>query len=409
MSAVSLVTLGCKVNQADSEQMAEELLRAGHSISERSAADVVIVNTCCVTAEAERKARKAVRRILSEAPSARVVVTGCMAVVSGQALGRLGDRVEVVEDRSRVAGLLGDGRPTRRLDVVSAASGRTRVGVKVQDGCDCECAYCVVPLARGRSRSIPADEVVRRVEGLVAGGVREVVLTGVNLAAYEWEGMRLADLVERVVATGVERVRMSSIEPDRLDERLVEVMSSSRSIAPHLHVPLQSGSDAVLERMMRPYRSEDFLKVVSSAAESVPGLAVTTDVITGFPGETDEDHRATLAVLEELRGLLNKAHVFRFSAREGTAAAKLPDKVDPDVCSRRAAEVREKASELGAQFRAALLGRDLSVLVERVVDGVAEGTSAEYVKVRVVRGGVRPGDIVECTAVESAGDVLVCA
>lgn len=387
--SVHVKTLGCKVNQAESERVATSLLDCGIRIAPACQSSVIIVNTCSVTAEADRKARKAIRRALSSPSAPTVVVTGCLAALDPDGLSRLGDRVVVERDRERVAEMA---RTSLGVDTVESVTpdrspirSRARVAVKVQDGCAAGCAYCVVPLARGLPRSVERGAVLREVEALVSSGVAEVVLTGINLGQYRCAGATLSDLVRAVASTGVQRLRLSSVEPLSLSDDLIETLASTPQLCPHLHIPLQSGSDAVLLRMNRGYDSAEYTARVGRLREAVPEMAVTTDVMAGFPGETDADHMRTLAVVREVG--FARLHVFRYSSRAGTAAARLPEQVDAASVGKRAAHLRAEDVRLRQEYADRRRGQVAEVLVERITRAAGgqvrvQGTTEDYLKVR---------------------------
>ncbi len=399
---VALKTLGCKVNRVESEDIAADLLGRGVQLVGEEHAAVVIVNTCTVTGEADAKARKAVRHALNARSNPVVVVTGCMAAISRASLEALGERVVVEVDKDavvwRVAEALervgdGDIAGVGVATPAAAASGahggsafRTRAMVKIEDGCDAFCSYCIVPYARGGPRPTPLTKIEADAAGLVSRGVREIVLTGVNLGRYDDRGRTLADVVSAVASSGIERLRLSSIEPLDLTERLLATMAELPAVCAHLHVPLQSGSDAVLQRMARRYTAGEFTQAVGLARAALPGLAVTTDVIAGFPGETDADAQATLDVCRATG--FARLHVFRYSEREGTPAVSMPGRVDAEVRAARAAALRELDAELQSGFARAHGGTVVEVLVERVARSgangtLATGTARDYLKVEV--------------------------
>jgi threonylcarbamoyladenosine tRNA methylthiotransferase MtaB len=273
--------------------------------------------------------------------------------------------------------------------------------VKVQDGCDNRCAYCIVPDARGVPRSVPAEYVVARVAGLHASGTAEVVLTGVNIGTYGAEGAPdLAALVKLVAATGVRRIRISSIEPPDLSERLLEVLAALPAVAPHLHVPLQSGCDRTLAAMGRRYDTASYACRLSLARDALPGLAVTSDVIAGFPGETDEDFAASAGFIEACG--FAKLHVFRYSRRSGTPAATAPDQVTPAVKAVRARTLREMSGRFERAHANARAGQPAMLLVEAVRDGCARGTTEDYLRVSAESPGARAGDLVRVVLGQTA-------
>jgi threonylcarbamoyladenosine tRNA methylthiotransferase MtaB len=346
-----------------------------------------------------------VRRALA-ATRGTVVVTGCLAVLEADMLRSLDERVVVVADRDSLRATVGalvgadgaaggDEAPMHPEATRSACKTfRTRALVKVQDGCDNRCAYCIVPAARGLPRSVPAEEVVRRVEALRASGAAEIVLTGVNLGRYA-DGAAVPDiaaLVELLAETGIARIRLSSIEPPDLTERLLGVLARTTAVAPHLHVPLQSGSDRTLSAMRRRYDTCAYADALARAREALPGVAVTTDVIAGFPGETDADAADSLAFVE--RCGFAKLHVFRYSKRSGTPAASADDQVAAPVTASRARALRELGGSLERAYAAERAGQRADLLVEAVRDGIAHGTTGDHLRVSAETGVSHPGDLV---------------
>jgi threonylcarbamoyladenosine tRNA methylthiotransferase MtaB len=393
---VTLRTLGCKVNRSESETLGEQLAALGVLVSpEADGADAVIVNTCTVTGEADAKARKEVRRALGST-AGPVVVTGCLAAVDAEGLRALGERVVVEPDRRVVPGtVVALVQAAPRAVAVRQAHplARTRALVKVQDGCDNRCAYCIVPDARGVPRSIPAGQVIDRVVELHGAGTAEVVLTGINIGRYDDPGARdLAALIERVAETGVRRIRLSSIEPPDLDDRLLGVLAATAAVAPHLHLPLQSGCDSTLAAMGRRYGTGQFAKTVERARAALPGLAVTTDVMAGFPGETDADFEESL---EFAAGCgFTKLHVFRYSKRAGTPAAGRSDQVPEHVKSLRAERLRDLSARLERAHRHARAGSTAMLLMEVTRGSQARGTTEDYLRVPAAFKGAHAGDLV---------------
>ena len=366
--------------------MASELEAAGAVLVDEAEADAIVVNTCAVTGEAEAKTRKAVRRAAGMPKAPAVVATGCVASLFSAELSELAPNVVVEANKSlvagRVLGLLGlaAGSVTDEGGFVSAPTptGRTRPGVKIQDGCDNRCTYCIVWKARGRGRSLSPDEVLAGIRAAQARGAHEVVLTGINLGSYRWERdgapvLRLPGLLDLIMEkTDVERVRLSSIEPPDVTPELCDAMArGGERVAPFLHVCLQSGSDRTLRRMARVYRTDLFRRAVEEARSLVPRLALGTDLIVGFPGETDEDFADSLAFCEEMR--FAKMHVFRYSRRPGTPAADFPDQVDPHVMAARGAQMRELAGRMRRDEAAGLVGVDDLVVVQYPGRGVSGG------------------------------------
>lgn len=384
---VSVVNLGCKVNRVESDTIALSYLSRGDEIVDSTDAELIVVNTCTVTGEAEKKTRKTIRRVLRDNAHARVVVTGCASAIDPAFFAALDERVAVVDK----ADLLSDAQGCLPLEALGARVGKgfpSRAAVKVQDGCNHACTYCIVHVARGRAWSRPVDEVSAEVRALAAGGVKEIVLSGIDLGSYAFEStggrLRLGGLVSRLLSdldsAGAPdvRLRISSIEPRSIDEEFVSVLAQADDrVCRHLHLPLQAGSDRVLREMHRPYTSADYLELVSRLRAELDHLSLTTDVIVGFPGETEADFADTLALARAAR--FSKVHVFRYSRREGTPAAARPDQVPSEVKERRAAELSALADELRAAYAHERAGACERVVVERSGWGMSES----YYKVRI--------------------------
>jgi threonylcarbamoyladenosine tRNA methylthiotransferase MtaB len=415
---VNLQMLGCRLNEAELQGWARDFTAAGHEVVPvPTGADLVVFNTCAVTREAARKSRQQIRRARRQSPGARLVVTGCYGTLQpDEAAALLGvDRVVGNRDKDRLVDLL-DPRPPRnaRPQVVAgpAARNRDRAFVKVQDGCRYRCAYCVVTLARGEERSRPVADVVAEIAALHAGGVNEVVLTGVHVGGYgEDLGESLAGLVVTLLRdTGVPRLRLASLEPWALPESFFELFTDPR-LMPHLHLPLQSGSDAVLRRMARRCRREDFLALVARARAAVPGINLTTDIIAGFPGESDDDWRRTVDLVEEVA--FGDLHVFPFSPQPGTRAAAMPDPVPAPARDARASELLEVGARLRRNTLERQVGRCVPVLLEGGAggqSGAVGGYTPDYLRVVLdrpldtrSRGAIRP---VRLTGVTGAGRAL---
>ncbi len=380
---VALVNLGCRVNRVELDAMALELERAGAELVGEREASVVIVNTCAVTGEAEAKTRKAVRHAASLPGSPLVIATGCVANLFANEIAALAPNVRVERDKAAVAalaaGALGlDGPAAEVCAAAPTPTGRTRPGIKIQDGCDNRCTYCIVWRARGAARSMPPEEVLAAVRAAQGRGAHEVVLTGINLGSYRASDasgreLRLPALLDLLLTkTDVGRIRLSSIEPPDVTAELCAVMAAAgERVAPFLHVCLQSGCDETLRRMARVYRTEAFRRVVETAREHLPHVAVGTDLIVGFPGETDEDFERSLAFCREMR--FAKMHVFRYSRRPGTPAATMAGQVDPHVMAARGERARALADELRLAEAARLVGERDLVVVQYPGRGVSGG------------------------------------
>ena len=401
---VGIYTLGCKVNQYESEAIAEELSRAGiEVVAAAEACDAYIINTCTVTAESDRKARQFIRRAISKNPDAYITVTGCMAQTQAQRICEIEGVDAVIGNSEKLeaarvtARLLAEGKqktaPTVSVgDVESApfepmsirAFGRTRAYVKIEDGCESRCTYCIIPSARGKIRSKPHDEVIAEVRALTEGGCREVVLTGIETASYgrDLEGTDLATLLEAVDRIeGIGRVRLGSLDPSLIKPEFVRRISALRSLAPHFHLSLQSGSDRILAKMKRKYNSAQAMRAIDLLRESIPNVKFTTDVIVGFPSETEDDLRATLDLVERARFLT--VHAFPFSGRRGTPAATMPEQLSPEVKNARVHAVSDTAARVRRELLRSEIesGRTCRVLFETYRDGYAYGHSDDFLEV----------------------------
>lgn len=330
----AIVNLGCKVNRVEADFIASKMSAYGREVKPMEA-DIIFVNTCTVTAAADKKTRKAVSRALRENSYAKVVVTGCSASIHADYYKSLSERIEVVDKFDLWQKL--------SKSSVPLASNRCRVGVKVQDGCDNACTYCIVCVARGKSRSIPRTEVIKTCIELDKLFVPEIVLSGINIGSYN-DGSLVELLRDLLASTNNCRYRISSIEPNDVTDELIDLVACEERICNHFHLPLQSGSDKVLKDMNRPYSSSDFKCLIDKIHSKIPNFSISTDVIVGFPGETDDQFIETLNFCEACN--FTKIHVFPYSMREGTIAAARPDQVDYSTKQRRAKTLRELSNKL---------------------------------------------------------------
>lgn len=399
------MNVGCKVNRVEIDDIAAELIAAGADLVDDGSADAVIVNTCTVTGEAEKKTRKAVRRVLGSNARAKVYVTGCAAALDPDEFIAMDARVRVAGKSSLAAMIRSElmggapsvaGHPGLRL----GGGFCNRVGIKVQDGCDNACTYCIVHVARGHSSSVPLPQVVEEARRYAAAGARELVLTGINLGAYESEGAHLSDLVLRLLGEiGAARLRISSIEPRDVDERLIEVMASAEgAVCRHLHLPLQSGSSKVLREMARPYDADGYLALVERLRAAMPMVSLSTDIIVGFPGETNDDFASTLALAEAAH--FSRIHVFRYSKRAGTPAAARADQVESAVALERARLLSACGTRLSMDDARRRIGTREYVLVE---EG-RKGTTESYHEVRFAKSSADVGSLVDCNLTELSSD-----
>lgn len=378
-------TVGCRLNQAEIEQLATEFRSAGHTIAESAVeADLVVINSCSVTAAAASDSRQKVRQA-EHAGCREIIFTGCLATLEPDESRALPGIRDVVPNAQKMniahvfAGVpeLYELEPLARIPLPGLRK-RTRAFIKVQDGCDNLCSFCVTRIARGKGVSMARERVLRDVTAAVDGGTREVVLSGVHLGSWGRDlggGESLPDLVEYLLKNSpIERVRLSSTEPWDLDERFFELWQDER-MCRHLHLPLQSGSASVLKRMIRRTNPEAYRHLVDKAREMIPGVAITTDIITGFPGETEDEFIESLEFVKEMN--FAGGHVFRYSPREGTAAAKIPGRVNAKVAIERSRLMREAIRRSQAAFLEAQIGAEHEVLWE-----TTEEVGSDRIKIR---------------------------
>lgn len=366
-------TLGCKLNRADSERLERELAGRGMEPARRpEEADLLVVNTCTVTGRADADGRQALRRLARCRPGARLVAMGCYASRDPEALAAIAG-VDLVAPGADPAPVVAEalrsfpGELSVALENYHAApvgGGRTRALLKIQDGCDLTCSYCIIPTVRGRSRSIPSAQLEASLVRLVAAGFAEIVLTGVNTGDYGRDlpgDETLLSLLRRLTAIpGLGRLRLNSLEPRTIHEDLVAFLAGNGKMAPHLQVPLQSGSDRILKQMRRNYRRDFYVAVLERLTRSIPDIGLGADILVGFPGETDQDFTATETVVRA--SPLAYLHVFSYSARPGTDAATFASAVPPPVIKERVAHLRQLAAAKGVEFRRRFLGRTLSAV-----------------------------------------------
>ena len=427
----SIVTFGCRVNQADSLQVEEQLLAAGAVSSATDSADVVVVNTCSVTATADQGARQVIRRIARQNPAAQIVVTGCYATRDPGQLANLPGVVGVIsnQEKERVApAVLWHGRgqivleesatqvtTAERFDggegacgsrIEPGLAGRTAFTLRIQTGCDEPCAYCIIPTTRGSGRSRSVDEVVTEVKRVVRAGFKEIALTGVHLGSYgrdltDPEPLDLTALLRRLEAEGDDvRYRISSLEPMDCTPALVDLVTSSGRFAAHFHLPLQHASDVVLRSMRRPYTLDGYRRLVDAIRERMPHSTIGSDIIVGFPGETDLDAALLVRYLEE--SPLTYLHVFPYSDRPGTLATTLPDKVSGVVVRERAERVRLVGSRLASRFKQSQVGTIHRALT--IEDGSLTVTD-NYLKVRIPTGTKKRNEWAE-VKITGAGETM---
>lgn len=396
MPTVSFTTLGCRLNQAESDSMAEDLAGRGLRVAAPDETpDVVVINTCTVTREATKASRMAIRRAARANPDAKLVVVGCYAVSNPEEIEAI-DGVDVIvgnDDKERFADVLGQKPSTAPLLQIglprtkTTAPYRVRANLKAQTGCDEWCSFCIIPTTRGPLRSMDEDSLIAGARDRVAAGARELVLTGVHLGKYTYDtGGDERDLVrlfERLLdIDGVWRLRLSSILSQHLTDEVLSFMAGEPRMCRYLHVPLQSGDDGILEAMNRPYRIGQYLDAIVRVKQALPEVALATDIIVGFPGESEAAFENTMEVVREIG--FSKLHVFRYSARPDTAAAKMSDDVNGNLKRDRSKRLIDLGNEIRRRFLAEHLSRPLEVLVEdeRVIEGtsVCSGQTDDYVR-----------------------------
>ena len=394
----SIVTFGCRVNQADSFQIEEQLRAAGCESATASDADLIVVNTCSVTSAADQGTRQIVRKIARENPAARIVVTGCYATRRPDEVAELPGVVQIVpndrkEDLATEIGLttarrFGDGDGACGADIAPGLAGRTAFTLRVQTGCDQACSYCIIPTTRGAGRSRQLSEVLSEIDRVAVSGYREIAITGVHLGSYGRDLPHKSSLVELLKAIerrarGI-RFRISSLEPMDCSDGIVDLVASSACFAPHFHLPLQHACDSLLVSMRRPYTLAYYRRLVDRIRSRIPHASIGTDIIVGFPGETDADFTILETYLRE--SPLTHVHVFPYSDRPGTAATTLPDKVHGSIVRERASTVRGIGRELTRRFHVAQHG---SVRPGLTIEDGSLVVTDNYLKVRIPPGHVR--------------------
>lgn len=400
MNRIAFTTLGCKVNVYDSEAMAELFAEKGYEIVNfDDVADIYIINTCTVTNFGDKKSRQMIRRARRQNKNSIIVATGCYAQVAPQTVAEIeginivigtkdrGKVVEIVENYRAEKGVLNavtDIKGEKEFErlKVSNLKDRTRAYIKIQEGCNRYCTYCIIPYARGPVRSRKPEDVIDEVKTLAKNGFKEIVLTGIHVASYglDLENITLAGIIEQVHSVeGIERIRFSSMEPKAVDDEFVARMAKLPKVCEHYHLSLQSGSDATLKKMNRRYTSEEYAVACERLKKAFPDVAITTDIIVGFPTETDENFNESYDFAEKVR--LSKIHVFPYSPKTGTPAAKIRPQIAPDVKNERSHKMLELSTRLNKEFMSRYIGSNMEVLFERLEGNYYEGHTRNYIKV----------------------------
>lgn len=404
-----IVTLGCRTNQYESQAYADQLKHMGYrSVQEGELADICIVNSCTVTESADQQSRYEMRQLRRKHPNAKLIVTGCAAEKALEEMRQMEGVTAVIPNKEKEF-LVASAFPDADVPpfAIQQFDSHTRAFIKVQDGCNSFCTYCIIPYVRGRSRSRTIEDVVREVESVVANGYKEVVLTGINVGDFDGnrsdEKKSLADLIRAVDAIdGIERVRLSSIDPDEITEELADAILSGAKTCHSLHLVLQSGSNVILKRMNRKYTRQIFMDTVERLRRADPDFTFTTDVIVGFPGETEADFQETMGVMEETEFV--KVHMFPFSERERTRAALMPNKVAPEVIKERKQRLLRRYEQIAFRKHSRYVGRRVRVLVESpdpANPGTFTGHTENFLKVSFPNVGIRSNQIVEVNLLDN--------
>ncbi len=406
---VAFHTFGCKVNQYETEELREQLRLGGYQIVPMaSGADVNVINSCTVTADADSSCRQLVRKLLREQPVSRVVVTGCYAERAAQELQELSSRVEVFGNHEKPMIAIALGVPTACVQEaansgVTALADRTRAYIKIQDGCDAKCTYCIIPSVRPNLICRPAELVIKEARNLLARGFREIVLTGVRLGRYEQKEWDFTRLVRALLdLPGDFRIRLSSIEVTEIPDAVLELAATHPKLCPFFHIPLQSGDDGVLKRMGRWYTTAQYRDRIRQIRDRIPNAALSADVIVGFAGEGEQQFQNTVSLLEE-EGF-SRVHAFRYSIRPGTPAERLTDHVDPRVKSERTRQMVKLDRQLRRRYAERFTHQPVRVLVESEGSGYTE----HYVRVRV-SGDAPEGQFVVARASGVSEDACLVA
>ncbi|WP_298565158.1 tRNA (N(6)-L-threonylcarbamoyladenosine(37)-C(2))-methylthiotransferase MtaB [uncultured Phascolarctobacterium sp.] len=409
MKRIAFYTLGCKVNQADTASM-ETLFRShGYTIVDfNGEADIYVINTCVVTNTGQRKSRQMINRVVRRNPTALVVVTGCYPQTAAEEVKAIAgvDLIIGNQDRAEIVGLVEAAAETQRVDTIDSvrklsantefeelsvgeASDKTRAFLKIQEGCNQFCTYCIIPFARGPLRSRSLTSIKEETAKLVAAGYKEIVLIGIHLGCYgkEHDGrLTLFDAVEAALSVeGLQRLRLGSLESVEVEPRLLELMEQDKRLCRQLHLPLQAGCDTTLARMHRPYDTRRFAELLGDIRKRIPDIAITTDIIAGFPGETEDEFMSTLAFAENCG--FSKMHIFPYSKRKGTPAEKMPNQIPETVKQKRCAQLAEIDHKQQQSFLEQCVGSEAEVLFEQTAaDGYIEGLTSNYLRV-YVQGG----------------------
>ena len=422
---VAFYTLGCKVNQYETNVMIEKFSKRGYEIVPfNTIADIYVINTCTVTNMSDRKSRQMIQRAKRLNPKSIMVVVGCLAQVGKDKLEQIPeidlilgnedkkDIIRYVEEFDKNCGrsFVSDIMKYDKYNVeeLSTLYEKTRAIVKIQDGCNNYCSYCIIPYARGKIRSKPFKDVMTEVNNIVKNGYKEIVLTGIHVCSYgkDLGDISLIDVLEKLnQVEGLERIRLSSLEPNIISEEFLQRLSKLEKVCPHFHLSLQSCSDKILKSMNRKYQVSDIERIVNSIRGTYENANITCDIIVGFPGETDEDFECTYNLLEKLK--LNKLHVFQYSKREGTVAAKMPNQVEPDIKHERSQRLIKLSDSVEKDILGKYVGRKVKILTEEIDGEYTKGFTDNYLHCKVV-GNIQCNEIVEAKVIDIQDNYLIC-
>ena len=419
---IAFYTLGCKVNQYETQSLREEFAKAGYNtVTEKSAFDIAVINSCTVTSESDRKTRQLLHRIRRENPDAVIILTGCMVQAFPQEAEKL-DGADIITGNTDIKNIVAlterflsgkkrifEVEPHKtgekfNTPLITSFAERTRAYMKIEDGCDRFCSYCVIPYARGRVRSKPVLQIRQEAEKLSENGFSEIVLTGINLSAYGKDcDLNLCDAVDAVCeAQGIKRVRLGSLEPDHISDEMLKRLKGQTKFCPQFHLSLQSGCDATLKRMNRHYDTGFYYDLITRIRKMFPQASITTDVMVGFAGETEDEFNLSLEFVRKAG--FAKTHVFTYSRRKGTAAWRLPLQVDSAEKNRRSRLMISAAAEIEREFRRSKEGQVFPVLFETVQDGIYEGYTPNYSRVKVKDSRAVLGSIMNVKITDTCGD-----
>lgn len=430
MKKVALYTLGCRVNQYETEAMAETFIKKGYeAVDFEDYADVYVINTCTVTNMGDRKSRQMIRKAKRKNPDSIIAVAGCYAQVSPDEAaaiegvdvvvgtsdkGRIADLVEEYEKNKKKIKMVENIMNVREFEElqIDEYQDRTRAFLKIQDGCDRYCSYCLIPFARGPVRSRKPENIINEVIKLADKGFKEVILSGIHVASYGKDigDVTLLDVIKGInEIDGIERIRIGSVDPTFFTEKVIKEIAKIEKLCPHFHLSLQSGCNETLKRMNRHYTSEEYKATVEGLRQAFLDVSITTDVIVGFPGETDEEFKSTYEFLKDIK--LSKMHIFKYSPRKGTRAAQYKEQVPPEVKEQRSKILLELDSELERIFIEKFISRKMDVLFEEMNGEISNGYTKNYIKVSVnseddISGKIYDVNLTECVGNYAKGYII---